>query len=93
MKKKINFTKVEIENYDGKVTSLSIVKPLSDVFFSKSTDFADFELGRKIFAEGEVELTEKEIESVNKFMEIGGFIAAVKIGLKKQIDNNNLKDE
>jgi hypothetical protein len=61
---------------EGKEQALDISKELGNTIYRETMDIGEVELARKIYLEGEVELSEGEVEIVKMFMErfFKGFI-------------------
>jgi len=73
---KINFRDFKTMDIEGKEQALDISKELGNTIYRETMDIGEVELARKIYLEGEVELSEGEVEIVKMFMErfFKGFI-------------------
>jgi len=73
---KINFRDFKTMDIEGKEQVLDISKELGNAIYRETMDIGEVELARKIYLEGELELSEGEVEIVKSFMErfFKGFI-------------------
>jgi hypothetical protein len=63
--KKIDFSKVEYENIDGKKAVVDVRIGIGNQIYFNAQDIAVRDLGRKIYkSEGEIELTDEEAQVV-----------------------------
>lgn len=68
MTKKINFRQIPVKNIEGKEQKVSISDLLGNQLYMEGQNIEECELGKKIyFAEGEIELDEKECKIVVQF--------------------------
>ena len=68
MTKKINFRQVPVKNIEGQEQKVSISDLLGNQLYMEGQNIEECELGKKIyFAEGEIELDEKECRTVVQF--------------------------
>ena len=96
--KKIDFSKIEVKDIDGK--PYMIAKKVGDDIVKEQYDFAKVlgnglfyqgqdirlaEIGHKIYHHEEVELTDEEIKSVREFIE-KGFVPFVLLSALPQFD-------
>ena len=66
--KKVNFKELVIADIEGKEQKIDISKLLGNQLYMEGQDIEACELGKRIyFADGEVELSEKEIAIVKQF--------------------------
>ena len=66
--KKVNFKELVIADIEGKEQKIDISKLLGNQLYMEGQDIEACELGKRIyFAEGDVELTDKEIAIVKQF--------------------------
>lgn len=66
--KKVNFKELVIADIEGKEQKIDISKLLGNQLYMEGHDIEACELGKRIyFAEGDVELSEKEIAIVKQF--------------------------
>jgi hypothetical protein len=73
---KINFKSVKTQDIEGKEQMLDISKDLGNTIYGETMDIGEVELARRIYLEGEIELSEGEVEIVKRFIEkfFKGFI-------------------
>lgn len=65
MKKKINFTALEVEDIEGNKHQANIAKALGNMLYMNGLTIEECDLGRAIYySEGEMELDEKQAQSV-----------------------------
>ena len=68
MTKKINFRQIPVKNIEGKEQKVSISDLLGNQLYMEGQNIEECELGKKIyFAEGEIELDDKEAAMVVQF--------------------------
>ena len=68
MTKKINFRQIPVKNIEGKEQKVSISDLLGNQLYMEGQNIEECELGKKIyFAEGEIELDDKEAGMVVQF--------------------------
>ena len=65
---KINFRDFKTMDIEGKEQVLDISKELGNAIYRETMDIGEVELARKIYLEGELELSEGEVEIVKSFM-------------------------
>ena len=66
--KKVNFKELVIADIEGKEQKIDISKLLGNQLYMEGQDIEACELGKRIyFAEGDVELSDKEIAIVKQF--------------------------
>ena len=68
MTKKINFRQIPVKNIEGEEQTVSLSDLLGNQLYMNGQNIEECELGKKIyFAEGEIELDEKEVDIVLQF--------------------------
>jgi len=68
MTKKINFRQIPVKNIEGQEQKVSISDLLGNQLYMEGQNIEECELGKKIyFAEGDIELDEKECKIVVQF--------------------------
>lgn len=68
MTKKINFRQIPVKNIEGKEQKVSLSDLLGNQLYMEGQNIEECELGKKIyFAEGEIELDDKEAGMVVQF--------------------------
>lgn len=73
---KINFRNIKTLDIEGKEQTLDISKELGNTIYGETMDIGEVELARRIYLEGELDLSEEEVEIIKMFMEkfFKGFI-------------------
>jgi len=73
---KINFRNIKALDVEGKEQMLDISKDLGNTIYGETMDIGEVELARRIYLEGELELSEGEVEITRRFIEkfFKGFI-------------------
>lgn len=66
--KKIDFTKVAIENIDGSFETADLAKTLGNAIWVQAKSLEVSELGRKIWRDGDVEVSNDEIAILNEMI-------------------------
>ena len=70
--KKVNFGAIPVKDIEGNVIPVDVRKPLGNALYMQGQDIVECETGSKIYhSDGEIELDEKQVEAVRKF--IGGY--------------------
>ena len=66
--KKVNFKKIAIKDIEGREQKVDVSQMLGNQLYMEGQNIEECELGKRIyFAEGDVELSEKEIAIVKQF--------------------------
>ena len=66
--KKIDFTKVAIENVDGSFEAADLAKTLGNAIWVQAKSLEVSELGRKIWRDGDAEVSNDEIAILNEMI-------------------------
>lgn len=66
---KINFRDIKTLDIEGKEKVMDISKDLGNTIYLETQDIGELELARKIYLEGEVDLSEEEVEITRRFLE------------------------
>ena len=64
---KIDFRKVNIKLVDDSETTIDLTYDLGNMLYMQGTNIEECELGHKIYHEGEVELTDKQVEIIKNY--------------------------
>jgi hypothetical protein len=83
---KIDFSKVEVKDIEGNVTTVDISKELGNMMYLNAQDIAVADLGHEIYHKKEVELTKEQAQQVRLFVD-EGFKAFVKRELLPVLDS------
>ena len=65
---KINFKNIPIQNLEGEVTNTDISKELAQVIYSDAKEIKDLDLALDIYKNGELELTEEQLNTVKNYL-------------------------
>ena len=71
---KVDFRKLMLKDIEGHEVPTDISKPLGNMMYMQGQTIDECELGRDIYHKGEVELKEKDIETVKRFANSFSFI-------------------
>ena len=89
MKKKIDFRQIEIPtDYDGKDKIIvDASKDVSAIIFSKATNYDDFELGRQMHQNGEIEIDKNQAETIKRYVTLGTLTYFAQSAINGTLDN------
>ena len=77
---KVNFSKIIIKDIEGREVPADFQKQLGNQLYMQGRDIEECELGKRIyFAQGDVELTEKEIGIVSRYVAGYSYLARTAI--------------
>lgn len=74
----IDFRKIEVENIEGKKSTVDMSKELGNTIYQHTTDLGELEFAQEIYKKGEVEVDPEKAEMIKKYMELGQFFAYIK---------------
>ena len=74
MTKKVDFRQLMLKDIEGNELPVDISKNLGNMMYMQGQTIDECELGRDIYHQGEVELKEKDIETVKRFANNFSFI-------------------
>lgn len=66
--KKVDFKKITLKNVEGEEMSVDFSKQLGNQMYMQGQNIEECELGKRMYFDGEVELSEKNIEVVKRFV-------------------------
>ena len=66
--KKIDFRKIQVENIEGIKNEADVSKQLGNQLYMQGRNIEECELGRDIYHNGEVELSDTQVEMVKQFI-------------------------
>ncbi len=66
--KKVDFRAIEIENIAGEIEKVDLAKVLGNAMFGQAKTFEVVELARKIWKDGEVELTAEDVKILEEYI-------------------------
>lgn len=62
--KKVDFTKIAIENIEGGKDTIDFSKQLGNAIYNQSKELGEIEIAREIYKEGIVELTDEQCKMI-----------------------------
>jgi hypothetical protein len=83
---KIDFTKVQIKDIEGKAVTADVSKDLGNMMYFGDKDIAVADLGHEIYHKGEVDLNREQAQIVKAYVE-EGFVAVVRRDLIPLLDS------
>ena len=66
--KKVDFRKITLKNVEGEEMSVDFSKELGNHIYMQGQHIEECELGKRMYFDGEVEMNEKGIEVVKRFV-------------------------
>lgn len=66
---KIDFRKIEVKDLAGNIDIVDVSKVFGNVVFNNTPDIEEYELSKKIYYDGEVEISEKQAISLVKYVQ------------------------
>lgn len=63
---KVNFTNIILKDIEGNDQKVDIAKTLGNQLYMQGQNIEECELGRRIYFEGEVEMSDKDVETVTR---------------------------
>lgn len=66
--KKVDFRKITIKDIEGKSVEVDFSKQIGNQLYMQGQNIEECELGQDIYHKGEVEMTDKDIEAVKRFV-------------------------
>lgn len=82
--KKVDFRKIEVENIEGGKDIADVSKELGNQMYMRGADIEECELGRDLWKNGEVELSEKHVKIVRKH--IAGWFYVLRSAVEKELN-------
>lgn len=83
---KIDFTKVQIKDIEGKAVTADVSMDLGNMMYFGDKDIAVADLGHEIYHKGEVDLNREQAQIVKAYVE-EGFVAVVRRDLIPLLDS------
>ena len=83
---KIDFTKVQIKDIEGKAVTADVSKDLGNMMYFGDKDISVADLGHEIYHKGEVDLNREQAQIVKAYVE-EGFVAIVRRDLIPLLDS------
>ena len=84
--KKVDFRQIDVKNIDGGIEKADVSKQLGNVMYMNGQNIEECELGKAIYHNGEVELTQQQKDMVRRFIKPWAFIirSAIEETLNKE---------
>ena len=84
--KKVDFRKIGVKNIDGNVDTVDVSKQIGNLMYMQGQNIEECELGRAIYHDGEVELDDKQLGMVRRFIQPWAFVirSAIEETLNKE---------
>lgn len=84
--KKVDFRQIDVKNIDGGIEKADVSKQLGNVMYMQGQNIEECELGKAIYHNGEVELTQQQKDMVRRFIKPWAFIirSAIEETLNKE---------
>lgn len=84
--KKVDFRQIDVKNIDGGIEKADVSKQLGNVMYMQGQNIEECELGKAIYHNGEVELTQQQEDTVRRFIKPWAFIirSAIEETLNKE---------
>ena len=72
--KKVDFRQIGVKNINGEIEKADVSKQLGNVMYMNGQNIEECELGRAIYHDGEVELDDKQLGMVRRFIQPWAFV-------------------
>ena len=84
--KKVDFRQIDVKNIDGGIEKADVSKQLGNLMYMQGQNIEECELGKAIYHNGEVELTQQQKDMVRRFIKPWAFIirSAIEETLNKE---------
>lgn len=82
--KKVDFRKITLKNVEGEEMSVDFSKQLGNQMYMQGQNIEECELGKRMYFDGEVEMNEKNIEVVKRF--VAGYPYVSRMAVMDAID-------
>ena len=73
---KIDIRRIEVKDIEGNIVPFDMSKVLGNAIYQKTADLGELELARDIYRNGEVELTQEQVECIKDYVKTA-FVAFV----------------
>lgn len=83
---KVDFKNIPIKNIEGEVSNTDISKELAQIIYSDAKEIKDLDLALDIYKNGELEITEEQLNTVKKYLS-NYFKAFVQKGFEDYINS------
>lgn len=84
--KKVNFRQIGVKNINGGFDTVDVSKQLGNLMYMQGQNIEECELGKAIYHNGEVELTNQQEDTVRRFIKPLAFVirSAIEETLNKE---------
>ena len=87
---KVDFRKVPVQNITGQITDEDMATEFGNYLYNGTADISDMDLAKKIYYDGEVELSNEQANRIIETVNISkAIIAKYKVGLLNILNNEN----
>ena len=87
---KVDFRKVPVQNITGQITDEDMATEFGNYLYNGTADISDMDLAKKIYYDGEVELSDEQANRIIETVNISkAIIAKYKVGLLNILNNEN----
>lgn len=81
---RIDFRTIEVTDIEGNKSTFDISKELGNTIYQKTADLGELELAKRIYKNGEVELSSDEAERIKEYVRTN-FVAVVQIAVNEAL--------
>ena len=84
--KKLNFKTIPTRDIEGNLEPRDISKELGNYIYRETSDLGELDLAQRIYKDGEVEVTDEEIEIIKKYID-SAYKAFVKKAFEEMLND------
>ena len=84
--KKLNFKTIPTRDIEGNLEPRDISKELGNFIYRETSDLGELDLAQRIYRDGEVEVTDEEIEIIKKYID-SAYKAFVKKAFEEMLND------
>jgi len=85
----IDFRKIPVLKIDGSKEQTDLSKPVGNLIFDQTGDISEMDLAKKIYYEGEVNLSPDQLESIRSIISQTKIKAYIKVSLLEALNTLN----
>lgn len=82
----IDFRKIPVLKIDGTKEQTDLSKPVGNLIYDQTGDISEMDLAKKIYYEGEVDLSPEQLESIRSIVSQTKIKAYIKISLLEALN-------
>lgn len=86
---KIDFRKIPVLKIDGAKEPTDLSKPVGNLIFDQTGDIGEMDLAKKIYYDGEVDLSPEQVESIRSIISQTNIKAYLKVSLLDFLNSLN----